>query len=50
MSFADIGPLLLIVLFWLVLFGLTFWFSRVALNAPTEAELEAAHADAGHAH
>lgn len=50
MSIVDILPLILIVLFWLLLFGLTFWFSRRALHAPTEAEFELQHQDAGHAH
>ncbi|HZC07546.1 MAG TPA: hypothetical protein VE338_18065 [Ktedonobacterales bacterium] len=41
MSFTDILPIILIVIFWMALFVFAFWFSRVALHAPTEGEIEA---------
>ncbi len=47
MSFMDILPIILIVVFWMILFVFAFWFSRVALHAPTEAEIEAQHAAEG---
>ncbi len=45
MSFSEILPIILIVLFWIVLFIFAFWFSRMALHAPTEGEIEAQHAE-----
>ncbi|HET9111682.1 MAG TPA: hypothetical protein VFN78_12715 [Ktedonobacterales bacterium] len=47
MSFMDILPIILIVVFWMLLFIFAFWFSRVALHAPTEGEIEAQHAAEG---
>ncbi|HEX8997420.1 MAG TPA: hypothetical protein VF812_15440 [Ktedonobacterales bacterium] len=49
MSIVDILPLLLVVVFWMLLFVFTFWFTRIALHAPTEAEVEAQQIESGHA-
>ena len=48
MSFADILPIIYVVVFWIILAVLALVFSRRALHAPTEAELEAQHAESGH--
>lgn len=46
MSFNDILPIILIILFWAILFVFAFWMATVALRAPTEGEVEAQHAEA----
>jgi hypothetical protein len=48
MSFSDILAIILIILFWIVLGIFAVWFSRRALHAPTEGELEALHAESVH--
>lgn len=48
MSFADILPIIYVIIFWIILGLLAFAFSRAALHAPTESELEAQHAESGH--
>ncbi|HEY8323446.1 MAG TPA: hypothetical protein VIG77_03085 [Ktedonobacterales bacterium] len=48
MSFADILPIIYVIIFWIILGLLAVAFSRTALHAPTEAELEAQHAESGH--
>lgn len=48
MSFADILPIIYVVIFWIILAALALAFSRRALHAPTEAELEAQHAESSH--
>ena len=48
MSFSDILPIVLVIVFWLVLGLFAIWFSRIALHAPTEAEIEAQSAESGH--
>lgn len=48
MSFADILPIIYVVIFWIILAVLAVWFSRKALHAPTESELEAQHAESSH--
>lgn len=41
----EVTPILLVVLIWAVVFVGTLWFFGRALRVPTEAELEAAHAE-----
>lgn len=48
MSFADILPIIFVIVFWVILGLLAVWFSRAALHAPTEGELEAQHAESRH--
>lgn len=48
MSFADILPIIYVIIFWIILGLLALVFSRRALHAPTEAELEAQHAESSH--
>jgi hypothetical protein len=48
MSFSDILPIILIILFWILLGIFAVWFSRKALHAPTEGELKAQHAESVH--
>lgn len=50
MSFNDILPLILVVFFWIALFIFTFWFTRIALHAPTDGEVGVQHAESGHTH
>ncbi len=49
MSFGDILPIILVVIFWAFLFAFAFWMARVALRAPTEGEIEAQHDASEHA-
>ena len=49
MSFFDILPIILVIAFWILLGIFAVWFSRRALHAPTEGELEAQHAESVHA-
>ncbi len=49
MSFSDILPIILVILFWILLGIFAVWFTRRALHAPTEGELEAQHAESVHA-
>jgi phosphotransferase system glucose/maltose/N-acetylglucosamine-specific IIC component len=49
MSFNDILPIILVIIFWAILFVFAFWMATVALRAPTEGEIEAQHAEAEHA-
>lgn len=37
---AEVVPVLIVVIFWSLLFILALWFSRRALRAPREAEME----------
>ena len=48
MSFSDILPIILVIIFWILLAIFAVWFSRAALHAPTEGELEAQHAEPVH--
>jgi len=50
MSFSDILPIILVILFWAVLFVFAFTMTVSALRSPTEADLEAQRADSEHAH
>lgn len=50
MSFNDVLPIILVVVFWAILFVFAFVVTRAALRSPTEAEVEAQHADKEHAH
>lgn len=49
MSFSQILPIILIIIFWMVLGAFAVWFCRVALHAPTEGELEEQRAESVHA-
>ena len=50
MSFNDILPIILVIVFWAVLFVFAFAMTVAALRVPTEAEVEAQRADGEHAH
>ncbi|HEY7974911.1 MAG TPA: hypothetical protein VID72_06185 [Ktedonobacterales bacterium] len=48
MSFSDILPIILVIIFWIALGIFALLVSRTALRAPTESELEAQHAESAH--
>jgi hypothetical protein len=48
MSFSDILPIILVITFWILLGIFAVWFTRRALHAPTEEELEAQRAESVH--
>jgi uncharacterized protein YpmB len=51
MSFNDILPIVLIIIFWAILFVLVFafWRSHAALQAPAEGAVEAQRESSAHA-